>query len=166
MIILTVTGRVRPQAESLRSAQFTKCASWRYCDFVSYHILSATLFWFLIMTFQSRRAQSLDILKSTGMRRSNYEPPFLRALWRMGVEIPPPHFMPFIQIAIFAAALCSIVWGVVIWSLVWPRQGMSALAISCGAGLCVGYFLAIYYAYGRRKYRLPEWRSLDESLVA
>lgn len=117
------------------------------------------------MTFQSRRAQSLAILKNTGMWRCNYEPPYLRVLWRMGVEIPPPHFVPFSRMVIFAMAWFSAAWGAIMWPLVWSKQGMtgvSAVGISCGTGLFLGFSMAIYFAYGRRKYRLPRWASLDE----
>ena len=115
------------------------------------------------MTFHSRRAQSLAILKGTGIWRSNYEPPYLRALWRIGFEIPPPHFVPFSQIVTFATAWFSIVWGAIMWVFTWSTQGltgMSAISISCGAGLFFGFSLALYYAHGRRKYKFPTWESL------
>lgn len=117
------------------------------------------------MTFQSRRTNALSILKKTRIWRCNYEPPYLRFLWRMGVELPPPHFVPFFQTASIAAAWFSLLWGAFMWFFVWGRQGMlgsSAIAISCATGTFFGVVMASYYAYGRRKYHLPRWVSLGE----
>jgi len=129
-----------------------------------YSVLIATKSFF--MTFQTRRNQSLAILKSTGMWRCNYEPPYLRALWRMGFEVPPPHFVPFSRMVVYAMLWFSSAWGTIMWLLLWSKQGMpgvSAVGISCGTGLFFGLSMATYFAYGRRKYRLPQWVSLDES---
>ena len=116
------------------------------------------------MTFHSRRAQSLAILKKTGIWRCSYEPPYLRLLWRIGVEIPPPHFASFFQTSAIAAIWFSAAWGAFMWFFVWSTQGLagiSAVAISCGAGLFFGVAMASYYAYERRQYHLPRWTSLD-----
>lgn len=111
----------------------------------------------------SKRDKSLAILKATGMWRSNYEPPYLRVLWRFGLDIRPPHFVPFFQILIFAAAWFAIAWGTFMWISTWSSQGpvgMSLVGRACGAGLFFGFFMAVYYAYGRRKYQLPKWTSI------
>jgi len=102
------------------------------------------------------------------MWRCNYEPPYLRALWRIGLELPPPHFVPFSRIVISAMTWFSTTWGAFMWLFIWSEQGVtviSAVSISCVAGLFFGVAMAMYYAYGRRKYRLPEWTSLDERLA-
>lgn len=115
------------------------------------------------MDTDTRRARALALLKDTGMWRSSYEPPYLRALWRLGFDVRPPHFLPFYQVAIIAMAWFTVVWGTTMWLLVWARIGLpgkSALAISCGAGLFFGLSLAAYYAHGRRKYKLPTWSTL------
>jgi hypothetical protein len=118
------------------------------------------------MDFHSRRARSLAILKDTGIWRCNYEPPYLRLLWRMGIDMPPPHFMPFFQTVILAAAWFSGAWGVCMWFSVWSQQGLNptaAIAISSCAGLFFGFSMALYYAHARRKYSLPSWTSLGEA---
>lgn len=121
------------------------------------------------MTFQTRREQSLAILRNTGMWRCNYEPPYLRILWRIGVEIPPPHFVPFSQMAMLATLWFSVVWGTIMWNLVWAKQGLTGIAavcISCLAALFFGLSMGIYFAYGRRKYNLPSWASLDDERMS
>ena len=116
------------------------------------------------MSFESRRAKALELLKATGMWSSNYEPPMWRALLKLGVKIPPPHFVPFWKTTLFGSLWFGGAWGVVMWLAVWSRQGVAlgaALGIAAFAGIFFGLFLSLYYAYGRRKYRLPEWSSLD-----
>jgi Na+/H+-dicarboxylate symporter len=98
------------------------------------------------------------------MSRSNYEPPVFRALWRIGFDIPPPHFVPFWKVTLFAAVLFGGVWGAFMWLTVWSRQGLSIMAAFCTTatlGICLGLITALCYAHGRRTYRLPAWSSID-----
>ena len=116
------------------------------------------------MTFESRRDQALKLLGSTGIWRSNYEPPILRGLWKIGVRVPPPHFVPFWKTALFAALWFGGVWGAFMWLTFWSRQGFPAavaLVTAAVAGACFGLCMALYYAHGRRKHRLPEWSTLE-----
>ena len=116
------------------------------------------------MSFEACRAKALALLKATGMWASNYEPPILRGLWKLGFKIPPPHFVPFWKTTLFASLWFGGAWGVVMWLTVWSRQGVvlgAALVAAAAAGLCFGLFMSLYYAYGRRKHRLPDWSSLD-----
>lgn len=116
------------------------------------------------MTFETRRAKALELLQSTGMSRSNYEPPLLRALWKIGINVPPPHFVPFWKVTLFTTLWFGGVWGGFMWLTVWLRQGMAisaALGIAGATGICFGMFMSFYFAYGRRKHRLPAWSSID-----
>jgi hypothetical protein len=115
------------------------------------------------MANDSRRSKALAILAITGILRSNYEPPCLRLLWRVGIDAPPPHFMPFLQTALVAGVWFGCAFGAFMWGLVWARQGMpAALAASLagGVGVFFGVAMGAYYAHGRRRHRLPDWRSL------
>jgi len=47
------------------------------------------------MSFDTQREQALAILARTGIWPSNYAPPALHLLWRLGLAIPPPHFARF-----------------------------------------------------------------------
>ena len=110
------------------------------------------------MTFQSRQAHALDLLKATGMWRSNYEPPIVRLLWKIGAEIPPPHFLPFWKVTVFGGLWFGGVWGAIMWltsGMPWP----AALTTAGVAGIGFGLAMATYYAYGRRKRRLPDWKT-------
>lgn len=114
-------------------------------------------------TFESRRAAALNLLQATGIRPSNYLPPAIRLLWRAGAHVPPPHFVGFLPTLFVTGATFGMIWGASMWLLFWRRLDMQfpAAAASSGlVGLFFGLAMAIYYAYGRRKYRLPAWASL------
>ncbi|MFZ6755548.1 DUF6404 family protein, partial [Undibacterium sp. Dicai25W] len=44
------------------------------------------------MNCSRKRGAALKLLESIGISRSNYAPPLVRLLWRVGIDIPPPHF--------------------------------------------------------------------------
>jgi len=115
------------------------------------------------MSNAPRRAKALAILNNTKMWRSNYEPPLLRLLWRLGIDVPPPHFVRFVPMFAFAAAWFASGYGLAMWFFIWDEQGTSSIVaaiLSCMAGLFFGLFMAAYYARGRRRYHLPDWKSL------
>jgi hypothetical protein len=113
--------------------------------------------------FEAKKARALEILKATGIRRNNYEPPAVTLLWKMGLKVPPPHFASFIASALFAAVFFGVTWGLFMWFFVWSGDGMqveTAILTSAVSGTLFGSLMGIYYAYGRRKYQLPDWKTL------
>ncbi|EIA2084890.1 hypothetical protein NF737_003511 [Escherichia coli] len=60
------------------------------------------------------------------MWRSNYAPPLLRILWRLGIRLPPLPFMPFWQVTVLTGGLWGISWGCVMWFIYWGPSGMVA----------------------------------------
>ena len=117
------------------------------------------------MSFDLKRTQALEIMARTGVWRSSYEPPAFRTLWRMGIRIPPPHFIPFFPGALGMGLSFAVSWGILMWLLVWSHTDfeLQGVFIASGlAGLLFGVFMALYYAYGRYKYKLPKWNSLGD----
>lgn len=115
------------------------------------------------MSFELKRSQALDALHKTGIWRSNYEPPLIRLLWRLGFKLPPPHFAPFFFVALLTGIFFGACWGGIMWLVHWSHVGMGVLPAVKGsgiAGLAFGTSMALYYAYGRVKYKLPSWSSL------
>ena len=116
--------------------------------------------------FVAKREEALRLLKSTGIRESNYCPPLLRLLWRLGLQVPPPHFANFGATAVFAGSFFGISWGLLMWLFFWQGAGMKPTAvvgISAIAGALFGLTMSAYYAYGRKKHALPSWRTLGAS---
>ena len=118
------------------------------------------------MNATEKRVAALKLLAATDISRGSYEPTIFRLLWRLGINVPPPHFASFWRNALFAGSFFAVGWGLLMWLLLWSRQGMAfsaATATAAGAGLFFGLAMASYYAYGKRKYRLPSWQELGVS---
>ncbi|MDP9108928.1 MAG: DUF6404 family protein [Pseudomonadota bacterium] len=43
----------------------------------------------------TKRAAALALLKKTGLTQWDYASPLFRLVWRAGIAVPPPHFVPF-----------------------------------------------------------------------
>ena len=115
------------------------------------------------MESNPRRQAALRLLETTGMWRSNYEPPALRVLWRLGVDVPPPHFAGFGAVALALGAFFGLAWGLAMWLFLWRTQAVPAVTVLIAvvvAGLFFGTSMACYYAFGRRRYKLPPWNGL------
>lgn len=68
-------------------------------------------------TRSAQRAAALELLATTSMRRSSYEPPLWRLLWRLNLNVPPPHFMRFGSVALFSGIYFAIAIGLIHWIL-------------------------------------------------
>ncbi len=111
-----------------------------------------------------KREAALRLLETKGISHSNYAPPAARLLWRLGFDVPPPHFAGFGATALVAGSYFGVAWGLIMWLLFWSHQHFSiaiGLIVALGAGVLFGVFMASYYAYGRRKYGIPLWRDFN-----
>ncbi|WP_426577686.1 DUF6404 family protein [Xenorhabdus stockiae] len=116
------------------------------------------------MTFEQRKARAIAIMESKKMWRSNYAPPLLRILWKMGFKIPPFPFASFWQIAIPSGIWFGPAWGLLMWFIVWRHEDMPpVLAIISGisAGILFGVLMAACHRWIKKRNNLPDWDSLD-----
>ncbi|MBC3926873.1 DUF6404 family protein [Undibacterium sp. CY21W] len=115
------------------------------------------------MSTLSRRELALQILSKTGMQMSNYSPPAVRLLWRMGIDCPPPHFARFWPVFFISGVYFGVMLGLFMWLATLYRPLFLLSSVPFGAviaGCCFGFFMASYYAIGRRKYQLPRWEEI------
>jgi len=56
------------------------------------------------VTFEQKKARAIALMDSKKMWRSNYAPPLLRILWRLGIRLPPLPFMPFWLVTMLTGA--------------------------------------------------------------
>ncbi|MCH8552311.1 MAG: DUF6404 family protein [Natronospirillum sp.] len=113
--------------------------------------------------FDRRRSAALKLLADSGMRPGNYNPPLMRLTQRMGIELRPPHFMPFHQAVLVFGIYFSVVWGLLMWLLFWSSDGMepsTAASTALAAGFLFGVLMACWYKFDRRRHKLPSWESL------
>jgi hypothetical protein len=115
--------------------------------------------------FEIKKDKALRLLAATDIRRSVYMPVILRLLWRLGVRVPPPHFVGFLVLALVSGAYFAVVYRLVIWfvdCIIRGRaQSIYPWVFTAIAAVIYGAFVSTYYDYGRRKYQLSSWSSLE-----
>ncbi len=114
------------------------------------------------MTTTTRRDAALALMANTGILKSNYYPPIVRLLWRLGFAMPLPHFVSFGRVALVSGVFFGAAWAVMMTLVVAPvpLSPMHSLLAALGGGAFFGLSMALYYAHGRRKHKLPLWRDL------
>lgn len=115
------------------------------------------------MTPNKQRDAALALLAQTGIWPSNYAPPIFHVLWRMTINVPPPHFIGFASVMISMGTFFGGVMALFMWPTLWTQMGLSfsaALIHAALTGLAFGLAMASYYAYGRRRHQLPSWHAL------
>ena len=116
------------------------------------------------MNINSKRDAALDLLAATGIWRSNYTPALSRVLWRLGFNVPPPHFSSFWGNFVLCGTFFGVAWGAAWWLFETRFQSaplVATLLAACGAGFFFGLCMAAYYAYGARKHSIPRWHEFQ-----
>lgn len=114
--------------------------------------------------FERRKQKAIALMDSRKMWRSNYAPPLLRGLWKLGLKIPPTPFMSFRHVLVLMSVWYSVVWGLVMYFCTWRAQGMPPLVAcvhSLCAGLFFGFFMALFHLWRKKVNGLPDWSELD-----
>lgn len=115
------------------------------------------------MTFDEKKQRAIALMEEKKMWRSNYAPPFMRLLWKLGVQIPPPPFMPFWLNMLCFGGFFGTIWGLFMWLTTWADRGYSvlvALQSSVLAGVVFGFFMALYHYWRKWVNKLPDWNDL------
>ena len=110
-----------------------------------------------------KRLLALELLKKTGIWKSSYQPPMINLLWRLGIDVRPPHFIPFFQAALFTGLPFGISWTLCMVMFGWfstNGSNISTTAIGVITGSLFGFAMAGYYAHGRWRHNLPKWESI------
>lgn len=114
--------------------------------------------------FERRKQKAIALMDSRKMWRSNYAPPLLRGLWKLGLKIPPAPFMSFWHVLVLVSVWYSVVWGLVMYFCTWRAQGMPPLVAcvhSLCAGLFFGFFMALFHLWRKKVNGFPDWSELD-----
>ncbi len=112
------------------------------------------------MNHQEKVDHLLNDLAQRGIGKYTTAPPLYRLLWRLGFEVPPPHYAGFWPLAIFMGVFFAVLWGIFMWFFLWRSEDMPA-AIAIGssllAGALFGVGMAAYYRSAASKLALPHW---------
>lgn len=115
------------------------------------------------MSFERKKERALAIMESKNMWRSNYAPPLLRGLWKLGLKIPPLPFASFWQITLVLGLAFDAVWGLIMWFTTWQRLGvepLDAVIRSTITGIFFGVLTAAFHAWRKKANGLPDWKDL------
>jgi hypothetical protein len=118
--------------------------------------------------FEARRDEAVRVLLQKGLARSSVEPPLLRLLWRLGMQVRPPPFASFASTALGAGTFFAVGWGGGMWAVLWRFSFMSGWVMAAAAGLAgvlFGLSIAGLLAWRRRTLALPTWEQLLPSTV-
>jgi hypothetical protein len=111
--------------------------------------------------FDVRLRQALALLEARGLGKSTYAPPLFRLLWKLGVSVPPPHMAGFAFNSLLMGGFFGVFWSLLMWLMLWGRQGMSLLGAATTALVAGGLFglaMGWYMRSSARKRAIPRWQ--------
>ncbi len=106
--------------------------------------------------------RALLYLQQHGVSEMDAAPAIFRLLWKAGVMVRPPHFVPAFRLAIGHALYFGIVWSSLmqIIHLVSPTIRAPGLIASIFAGILFGSGMALIYALRKRRLQLADWQTV------
>ena len=121
------------------------------------------------MTLQEKVDAFVNDLAQRGVGKYTSAPPLYRLFWRLGIEVPPPHFAGFWSLTMVMGGYFAILWGLFMWLLGWPRKDTPiaiTVVTALFAGLLFGVIMAALYRRRAQKLALPRWEDYLASQVA
>ncbi len=112
--------------------------------------------------FDRRRDIALTLLRKTSIGERNYLPPTFPILWRLGVKVPPPHFLGFFSLLL----IMGLPFGLCGLGIYMTEHGSNsfsvdvATAVFCVVTVFFGGGISFYYRSSARLHRLPDWKNL------
>jgi len=115
------------------------------------------------MSFQHKLERAQKELNEANIWKSNYNPPILVLLRKLGFDIRPFHYCSFKSNFITASLWFGISWGLIMWFTSWKNNNVPiqmAICISLLAGILFGFLMALYYKRSAKKNNLSDWQAL------
>jgi hypothetical protein len=107
------------------------------------------------------------LMAAKGIATSTAAPPLWELMWSLGINLPPPLYMGFISLFLFAGSFFGIVFGAGVWIVRYMRARPMSLHEAGGVALITGiaFGLAIAWFTRRlaRKHGLGTWSSFSAS---
>jgi hypothetical protein len=89
----------------------------------------------------------------------------MKLLGQMGFQVRPPHYSSFGMNVLSLGCFFGFFLGLFMSLFIWLPQNYPIVICVLGSlasGLFFGLFMAVYYRYGARKYKLTTWEKLGE----
>jgi hypothetical protein len=118
------------------------------------------------MENNQKRESAINYLVKLGIWKSNAAPHLIKLLWRLGLNVPPPHFGSFFRNALCLGVPFGIFYSFFMWLFMWRSMGMGATRLLITAALSAtlfGLLMASYYLYCQRKFKIPQWKDFEKS---
>lgn len=117
------------------------------------------------MTHSEKIDHLIQDLRERGVSRYTAAPPFFRMMWRLGWNVRPPLFQPFLQMLLGSVLLFGTTWGTFMWIVFWRHQGLGlsgAVYTAASTSTIVGLLMAAFYRWKARKLDLPDWEAYPD----
>ena len=110
------------------------------------------------MTHREKVAFFIADLAERGVSEYTSAPLAWRTAWRLGMRVPPLHFVGFIPRALTSGVFFGLPWGVSMHYLIWGSLGWQFSAtVGAAVGTLSGLCFAAYYSYSAKKLSLQSW---------
>jgi hypothetical protein len=117
------------------------------------------------VTFEDKRRRALAMLEERGVSGWAAAPPAFRLLWRLGVQLPPPHFAGLVANAAVLTATVLPVWFLQVSTTGHGWRGWQSALWECASGaMLLGVAWALAYRGQADKHGLPAWRDVEHDV--
>jgi len=106
---------------------------------------------------------ALKLLKEQNVKKRQAFPGVHRLLWKVGVNVPPPHFNSFVGNSLFGSIFMFVFMGLWMNLFVWLKSGrlFSELFFTFLGAIIFGIFSALLIERKKAVLDLPKWEDLD-----
>jgi len=113
--------------------------------------------------FEYKRNRALVLLNNTTITERNYLPPFYSFLWKMGVKIPPPHFIKIHYLILITGLPYGFIW-IGLFMMYGNNEIEKHIWITILIFFLISFVMGIsisfYYKIGQIKFNLQKWEDL------
>ncbi len=114
------------------------------------------------MDFEARKQKALAIMASRKMWKSNYAPPLIRLMWRLGINIPRCRLLRSGRFLRDDKLFLRRIWAVDVLDGVADLGDapLFACKINFISGVLFGLTMALFHLWRRKVNKLPDWKDL------
>lgn len=118
------------------------------------------------MTYEEKCNFAIKELETAKIWKSNYNPPIVKLVHKLGFKVPFPHYNSFLNNALSTGIYFGFAWGLFMYLFAWNTQNMTVatmLSIPLFAGTFFGLAMASYYQYSFKKHKLTPWHEIKNA---
>lgn len=118
------------------------------------------------MTYEEKCNFAIKELETAKIWKSNYNPPIVKLVHKLGFKVPFPHYNSFLNNALSTGIYFGFAWGLFMYFFAWNTQNMTVaamLSIPLFAGAFFGLAMASYYKYSFKKHKLTPWHEIKNA---